>query len=151
MAPDPAHAPDPDGGSVSDVGASGAALGEGQRTPPGGRRRRKPGGRSKQINVKVSIDEHEQLAARAAEAGVSVPRFMVESALGGGVKPSQRRAVIASCLAARRQVTGAASNLNQLARWANTIESYPPGTERTAEALADALEHLGEVLERVEL
>lgn len=151
MAPDPAPDRAPVGEPVSDPGGSVAALGEGQRTPPGGRRRRKPGGRSKRIDVKVSIDEHEQLAAKAAEAEVSVPRFLVESALGGGVKPSQRRVMVTQFFAARRQVTGAVNNLNQLARWANTNEAYPPGADRAAEALADALEQLAESLDRLEL
>lgn len=150
MPPDPVPAAAP-GGSVSTPEGAGAALGKEPRTPPGGRRRRKPGGRTKQVNVKVSLEEYEQLSARAAEVGVSVPRFLVESSLGGGVSPSERRAWIASFLAARHQVAGAVNNLNQLARWANTNEAYPPGADRTAEALAEVLEQLGDVLERAEL
>ena len=101
--------------------------------------------------MKVSLEEYEQLSARAAEAGVSVPRFLVESSLGGGVSPSERRAWIASFLAARHQVAGAVNNLNQLARWANTNEAYPPGADRTAVALTDVLERLAAVLEQAEL
>ncbi len=128
-----------------------AALGTEPRTPPGGRRRRKPGGRVKRVDLKLTIEEHEQLTKLAGDAGVSIPRFLVESSLGGGVSPSERRAWIASFLAARHQVAGAVNNLNQLARWAHTNEAYPPGADRTAVALADVLERLAGVLDQAEL
>ena len=128
-----------------------AALSKGQRPPAPGRRRRKPGGREKRVDVKLSITEHERLAALAAESGVSLPRFLIESAFADGVKPSLRRATITEFLAARNQVARAATNLNQLAKWANTHEAYPPGADRTAQALADALEHLNAAVDRIQL
>ena len=99
----------------------------------------------------MTEDEHDKLTELAAEAGVSIPRFLIESALGGGVKPSQRRIMVTELLAAKNQVAGAANNLKQLARWANTNEAYPPGADRAAEALADALERLSVAVDRVEL
>lgn len=150
MASDPAAAPDP-GGPVSTPEGAGAALSHTTKPPPGGRRRRKAGGRDRRLNLRLSMEEYEQLTALASDAGVSVPRFLVESAMADGVKPSQRRAWIASFLAARHQVSGAANNLNQLARWANTHEAYPPGADRAAEALADVLEQLANVLKQAEL
>ena len=136
---------------MSAPGGAGAALGKEPVAPAGGRRRRKPGGRERRTNLRMTEDEHDKLTKLAAEAGVSIPRFLIESALGGGVKPSQRRIMVTELLAAKNQVAGAANNLNQLARWANTNEAYPPGADRAAEALADALERLSVAVDRVEL
>ena len=136
---------------MSAPGGAGAALGEEPVASAGGRRRRKPGGRERRNNLRMTEDEHDKLTELAAEAGVSIPRFLIESALGGGVKPSQRRIMVTELLAAKNQVAGAANNLNQLARWANTNEAYPPGADRAAEALADALERLSVAVDRVEL
>ena len=41
--------------------------------------------------VKLTEEERDQLRARAAELGVSVPRLMVESALSGVETPTERR------------------------------------------------------------
>ena len=136
---------------MSAPGWAGAALGEEPVASAGGRRRRKPGGRERRTNLRMTEDEHDKLTELAAEAGVSIPRFLIESALGGGVKPSQRRIMVTELLAAKNQVAGAANNLKQLARWANTNEAYPPGADRAAEALADALERLSVAVDRVEL
>ena len=136
---------------MSAPGGAGAALGKEPVAPAGGRRRRKPGGRERRTNLRMTEDEHDKLTELAAEAGVSIPRFLIESALGGGVKPSQRRIMVTELLAAKNQVAGAANNLKQLARWANTNEAYPPGADRAAEALADALERLSVAVDRVEL
>ena len=136
---------------MSAPGGAGAALGKEPVAPAGGRRRRKPGGRERRTNLRMTEDEQDKLTKLAAEAGVSIPRFLIESALGGGVKPSQRRIMVTELLAAKNQVAGAANNLNQLARWANTNEAYPPGADRAAEALADALERLSVAVDRVEL
>lgn len=144
------HVPAPVGAPESDPGGSVAALGDGQATPPGGRRRRKEGGRGRRLNLRLPDDEHQQLEAMATEAGVSVSRLVIEKALGEGVNPARRRALVASFLAARRQVVGASTNLNQLAKWSNTNEAYPPGADRAADALAEATEQLAAVLDRIE-
>ena len=79
---------------MSAPGGAGAALGKEPVAPAGGRRRRKPGGRERRTNLRMTEDEHDKLTELAAEAGVSIPRFLIESALGGGVKPSQRRIMV---------------------------------------------------------
>ena len=62
----------------------------------------------------------------AARQGVSVPRLLVEAALAGdGWTPTQRRGLVRELLAARRDLAGLATNVNQLARWANTVERFP--------------------------
>src|SRR5665648_1241873 len=55
------------------------------------RREREPVPRRVFQQVKLTEDEQQQLRARAAALGVSVPRLMVESALGGatGMAPDR--------------------------------------------------------------
>ena len=100
----------------------------------------------------MSDEEHERLAALAGAAGVSVPRLLVEAALGaGGPTPAERRAQFAALLAARRQLAGATTNLNQLARWANTEGRWPAGAEPAAAAVERATSRLEAALEALAL
>lgn len=111
--------------------AAGAAAGT--------RRRRVDGGRRRQINIRVTDVEFEQLEVRARAAGVSVPRLLVESVLArDGVTPPERRALYASFLAARRTLAGAANNLNQLTRWSHAHEEAHPEIDRATAAVEAA-------------
>ena len=108
--------------------------------------------------VRVSDKEHERLSALAGAAGVSVPRLLVKAALvvkaalgAGGRTPPERRAQFAALLAARRQLAGATTNLNQLARWANTEGRWPAGAEPAAAAVQRATERLEAALEALAL
>lgn len=145
--------PEPVGTVVAALGGNGAEGAESRSKaaagpPPGGRRTRLEGGRNRAVLVRVSDEEHERLAALAGDAGVSVPRLLVEAALGaGGPTPAERRAQFAALLAARRQLAGMATNLNQLARWANTEARWPAGAEPAAAAVERATGRLEAALE----
>jgi uncharacterized protein with PhoU and TrkA domain len=95
--------------------------------------------------VKLTEDEQRQLRARAAALGVSVPRLMVESALGGatGMAPDRQREV-AELFEVRRLLATVANNVNQLARLANTTGELGM-QERLEEALAEVEEVVGRV------
>ena len=90
-----------------------------------GRRRRAnatPGEkRSKRYPVTVTPTEAAELEAKAAAAGMTVPRLLHESAKSAHVETStERKAAIAELFSVRREVAGIATNLNQLARYANS-------------------------------
>lgn len=91
-----------------------------------GRQARVRGGRHVVRKVRVTAEQNAGLEQLAAAQGVSVPRLLVEAALAGdGWTPTQRRALVRELLAARRDLVGLATNVNQLARWANTVERFP--------------------------
>jgi len=101
------------------------------------RREREPSPRRVYQQVKLTESEREQLRSRAAELGVSVPRLLVESALGGSSETAtERRRDIAELFEVRRLLATVANNVNQLARMANTTGELP-GQERLEETLAE--------------
>lgn len=76
--------------------------------------------------MKVTDVELEALRARAGEAKVSVPRLLVESALArGGDSVTARDQLATELFATHRTLAGAARNMNQVARKANTIHEVP--------------------------
>ena len=92
-------------------------------------------GRQRVIYVRLSKDEDERIRCRAAAAGVSPQRLLVELALLGPAGASERHAVNTAMLGVRRQIIGMATNLNQLAKWANSRQQLPPGLEATLAAV----------------
>jgi len=89
--------------------------------------------RSKRYPVTATLAE---LEAKAAAAGMTVPRLLHESAKSSHVETStERKAAIAELFSIRREVAGIATNLNQLARYANTEGTFPAEAEAvTAES-----------------
>jgi len=83
----------------------------------------------------MSDAEQAIVDARAGQAGVSVPRFLVEAGLAGdAASASQLRANAAELLAARRLVAAVGVNLNQLAKVANATGEVPAALEATMHA-----------------
>jgi len=86
------------------------------------------------------------IAARAAAARISIQRFMVEAAVAGdAVTATERRAVVAELLAARRLVAAMGTNLNQLAKVANATRQVRPEVTAAAVAAAQAAGRLDAV------
>jgi|NGEPerStandDraft_6_1074524.scaffolds.fasta_scaffold84847_2 hypothetical protein len=91
-----------------------------------GRLRRVPGGRPRQVIVRLTADEHASLHERAVTAEVSVQRYLVEAGLSGSaaaateVRQARRDAERALLV-----LTSIANNVNQLAKWANTNRVLP--------------------------
>jgi len=78
--------------------------------------------------VLVTAEEEALLVKLAAQQRVSVPRLLMERALSERETSTERRDAMAKLFAFRRQLTGLATNVNQLARAANTDGHTPVGT-----------------------
>ena len=116
---------------------------------PGGRLRRLAGGRQGVVKVRLSARELGLLEARAAAAGVSKQRFMVELATKGNWAPAERHALYRVLYAVQGLTSGVANNLNQLARVANTTGQVLPRYDDTALAVREAMESLQAVLAKL--
>ncbi len=113
--------------------------------------RKERGGRQHEIKVRLTSSELDELRDRAESAGVSVARLLVESTLIGDRQTvSQRRATLAAFMVARRQVSGATTNLNQLARVANSTQRVPVEVEEAAARMVRTVEVLESAAARVE-
>ena len=130
----------PPGGRVAAL-----ALGAGrcERRPearPKGRVRRGREAAPRRVyqQVKLTEEEREQLRARAAELGMSVPRLMVESALSevSWTPTERRRMQLAELFETRRLLATVANNVNQLARSAN-ISGQVAQERRLEQTLVD--------------
>jgi hypothetical protein len=113
---------------------------------PGGRMRRLAGGRKRVVFVRLSPEEEAWIVPKAAAEGLSVQRFLVESALPGG-RPSllARRALYREFFAARRDLHGACTNLNQLAHLGNQRREIPTGVGCSAAEVEAAMVRLVEL------
>jgi Bacterial mobilisation protein (MobC) len=96
--------------------------------------------------VKLTVEERDQLRAKAAELGVSVPRLMVEAALSGVETPTDRRRMIAELFEVRRLLATVANNVNQLARAAN-ISGQVDAEQRLERTLVEVDELLARMRE----
>lgn len=90
-------------------------------------RRRPNAPASRQIVHKVKVNEEEEaaLVARSTEQGVTVARLLVESALSPepGETATDRRNALEMFFRIERLISNIASNVNQIARVANTTGS----------------------------
>jgi hypothetical protein len=123
----------PAGEPGGDDGREEPVLGKAGAIPtarPGGRLRRRPGGRQRVVGVRLSPEEEAWIVPRAAAEGLSVQRFLVESALPEG-RPSllARRALCREFLAVARDFHGACVNLNQLTHLAHVRRDVPSGAD----------------------
>jgi hypothetical protein len=118
--------------------------------PKPGRQRRKAGGRGQVVKVRLDEAEAAELARRAEKAGVSAPRFLVEAALLGDRQTvSERRAVVTTLMAAKRQLAGVATNLNQLTKMANSTQRIPGEIPDAIRRVDQAIDHLEDVADQV--
>lgn len=112
------------------------------------RRRRRAnvvGGRTYSHQVVVSPTEELALRARADELGISVPRLLMESALGPKVATVPQRRASAEALLSASHLLGAISrNINQIAKVTNA-------TGDVAEDLAATLAAVRRIGDRVQL
>jgi hypothetical protein len=111
------------------------------------RQARDPDGRHCRIYVRVTEEERARIEARAAASGVTAPRLLVELALLGPAGATERHAVNAAMLGMRRQIVGMATNINQLAKWANTREQLPPGLDAALASIRRMDAHVAAVLD----
>lgn len=109
------------------------------------------GGRPARRVVKLSASEDAALMVAAAEAGVTVPRLLKESALAlsRGESATERRALITELFGVQRHLAAVGNNLNQIARGVNIdgsvredlgeVLEYLRGSLRDVDGALDAL------------
>ncbi len=101
--------------------------------------------RNRQVQVKLSESELEELKARAAKAGVTVPALLMRSTLTGGLEAAaEYEALRADMKLALRLMAAVSNNLNQLARQANAagggVEGVPDVTYAQLTAALETLD-----------
>lgn len=100
------------------------------------RRERHATGRRRSVHVRLSNWEYLLLHDRAAAAGVSPPKFLVDAALARPVRVVERRAVNDALLDVRRTLIGIGTNVNQLAKVANTTGQLLAGSDEALASVA---------------
>jgi hypothetical protein len=114
------------------------------------RLRRVAGGRPRQVIMRLTVAEHGALQGRAADANVSVQRYLLEAGLSGksGDGAARRRAE-RELMATRGVLRAAGNNLNQLAKWANANGALPSHLEPILACVASATSALSERVEQL--
>jgi hypothetical protein len=104
------------------------------------RMRRSPGGRSRVLYVRLTEGEDRKVRDRAAKAGLSGQRFLVEAALSGSAESAATlRQAAVEARATRVVLKGVANNLNQLTKWANANHALPAHLDRLLDDLGRAV------------
>ena len=141
-------------GENSAAGEHSSGQPTGQSVTGGGRLRRRrranleQGSREVVQKVYLTADELADLRVRAAAAGVTVPRLLVESALAErGETVTERRALGAQLLGLQNVLGRTADNVNQIARHANTVHEVPSNFGATLTEIRRAVSAVGEVVE----
>lgn len=107
---------------------------------------RQPGGRRREVRVKLSDAEYERFAAQAADEGVSLQRMLVEAAQAGGVQRARQvRRAVRELYSARHVLVAIGTNMNQMAARLNATG------ERDAAAMAAARDTVSRAAERLAL
>jgi hypothetical protein len=96
------------------------------------------GGRPHKHIVKLSDAEEALLARRAEEAGVSVSRLLVESAMNSGQVEAGRAHAAMQLLELDHQIRRIGANLNQLVRHAHQNREIAEGTDYALHAVIRA-------------
>lgn len=96
------------------------------------------GGRPHRHIVRLSEDEETTLTARAEQAGMSLPRLLVESSLGAGSGEAGRAEAVAALLDLDAEIRRTGSNLNQLTRYSHQERELASGIENALVAVARA-------------
>lgn len=113
------------------------------------RLRRKLGGRPHQLKLKLSDVELAEFQTAAEAANLTVQRYIVETVLAAGPEVRrpllgrQQRALLATFMASRRILAGAANNLNQVTRWSHAHEEAAEGIDAAIAAVDAATGRLG--------
>ena len=113
------------------------------------RRANVAGGRLKSHVVRVSEREEAQLLVMA-KGEVTIPRLLVETTLaGGGETPTEMRGAIAELFRVRRELTGLATNINQIAHAVNIDGLLPVGTAATVARIKEVVDDVDDAIERL--
>lgn len=109
-----------------------------------------PGGRDRQVKFWASERELAALKAKATSYGISVARLLVESALSKeGESRSDRQALIQELAQIRTLLSRVSSNVNQIARHANTTGEFPDDAAAVTEAMRRLMVRIDEAVRGV--
>ena len=113
------------------------------------RRENVAGGRPRSHVVRVSAEEEARLLLMA-NGEVTIPRLLVETTLAqGGETPTELRSALAELFRMRRQLTGMATNVNQIAHAVNIDGLLPVGSAATIRDIERVVNKIDEAIERV--
>lgn len=112
-----------------------------------------PGGRSVRRVAKVTPDQDLVLRARAEQAGMSVPRLLVESALADHAPETakDRRELLAELFRLERSLSAVGNNLNQLTRAANATGQIEGNLLATLASIRKTVRDLDRAVESLAL
>ncbi|WP_425296021.1 plasmid mobilization protein [Nocardia cyriacigeorgica] len=96
------------------------------------------GGRPHTVKVKLTDAEQSELKSRAEQAGVSVPRLLVESTLESGQVEAGRAHAALQLLELDNQIRRIGANVNQLTRYAHQNREIAEGTVDALHAVVRA-------------
>ncbi|ADD45862.1 hypothetical protein Snas_6241 [Stackebrandtia nassauensis DSM 44728] len=121
------------------------------------RKRRRDGEvRDHKITVQYSKDELGEIRRAAEERGLRLSAFVAQAALEAAQEAPRRsrktcgcQQLVAVLLEQRRQVAGAAANLNQLTRYAHIHQLVPDGVAPAMARLVECAARLDEAAVRV--
>ncbi|MDK7272068.1 MobC family plasmid mobilization relaxosome protein [Actinotignum sp. GS-2025e] len=90
------------------------------------------------FHLKLRASQYEELKMKAAGARVSMSDYLVRFGLGKKVEQvsaGEIREVLAELRKLRRQIQGEATNVNQIAHWANSEQAFPAEAREVAAQL----------------
>jgi hypothetical protein len=124
-----------------------------QDNPKARRQRRVVGGAKNRINVRITESTYERLVALAASARLSLPRFLVESALrssSGGWSLREQRWWAERLHVVETRLIRIGTNVNQIAAATNATGVPAEGLSATLAYVTATLARLHEVLDAIE-
>lgn len=110
------------------------------------RRHRVEGGRKHEVKIRFTDAEYDAIAARAADAKVSVQRFLVDGALARRSPRAVPSALIAELSGLHRLTANLANNINQIARRLNSGLGPDASLPAAADAVHRAMNRLDNAL-----
>jgi hypothetical protein len=106
------------------------------------RRHRVEGGRRRELKIRFTDAELDAITARAADAYVSVQRFMVSSSLARRPLPAVPVQLTAEVASLKRLIANLANNINQIARRLNSGGAPDAALPAAAASICRAMNRL---------
>ncbi|MBN9741996.1 plasmid mobilization relaxosome protein MobC [Amycolatopsis sp. A1MSW2902] len=117
------------------------------------RQRRVEGGSPCRINIRTTPETYTRLVVGAATAGLSIPRYLIESTLRGasdGWSLREQRWWVERLDVVETRLIRIGTNLNQMAAAANAEGHLPAALDGALAYLTSTLEQHREVLSRID-
>ena len=104
--------------------------------------------REQVYKLRLNSAERDMLDAAAALHGLKLSRFLVEAgrAMGRGSDVAERREVIDELMGIRTLLGRTSSNINQIAKWANSSSAFPDDAEAAVRFARDLMQRIDAVV-----